>query len=181
MNLEPGFDTKAEIVNAALNGTNNPYALALKKEVKDQYMMGEFLLVAPMFNKEKERKVILPKGNWYDFYSGKLVGNGEIIYIKNDLDKIPLFVKDGGIIPMMPKIRQTSEWKENTPLEIRVYGNAAKSFVMYDDDGKTFNFEKGEYTTKLMKVENGKGSIEDLHTSDNWIYGDITWNFMTKK
>ena len=54
---------------------------------------------------------------------------------------------------MMPAIRQTSDWKENTPLEIRVYGNAPGSFVLYDDDGKTFNFEKGKYTTKMLKAE----------------------------
>jgi len=81
---------------------------------------------------------------------------------------------------MMPAIRQTSEWAENTPLEIRVYGDASSSFVLYDDDGKTFNFEKGEYTTKTLKAENGKGTIENLHSSEGWIYGDISWKYMTK-
>jgi alpha-D-xyloside xylohydrolase len=129
---------------------------------------------------ESERTVILPKGNWYDFYTGEYAGNGEIIKIKNKLDKIPLFVKDGGIIPMIPKIRQTLEWKENTPLEIRVYGTAPGYFVLYDDDGKTFDFEKGGYTTKQLKTQNGKGSIEDLHNSENWSFGKVSWNFMTK-
>ena len=105
----------------------------LKKEVKDQYMMGKFLLVAPLFNLDEGREVILPKGKWYDFYTGEYAGNGEIINVENGFEKIPLFVRDGGIIPMMPAIRQTSEWKENTPLEIRVYGNENGSFVLYDD------------------------------------------------
>jgi len=180
MNLEPGFETDSKVEEKVFDATNNPYAEALKKEVKDQYMMGEFLLVAPVFNMESERTVILPKGNWYDFYTGEYAGNGEIINIENKLDKIPLFVKDGGIIPMMPKIRQTSEWKANTTLEIRVYGNAPGSFVLYDDDGKTFNFEKGEYTSKMLKAENGRGSIEDIHTSETLSFGEINWNFMTK-
>ncbi len=180
MNLEPGFELSPDVVGKDFDATENPYAEALKKEVKDQYMMGEFLLVAPVFNMESERTVILPKGNWYNFYTGEFAGNGEIIKIENKLDKIPLFVKDGGIIPMMPKVRQTSEWIKNTPLEIRVYGTASGSLVLYDDDGLTFDFEKGEYTTKMLKAENGKGSFEDIHTSETWSFGEITWNFMTK-
>jgi alpha-D-xyloside xylohydrolase len=181
MNLEEGFELTTEVEEGKFDETKNPYAEALKKEVKDQYMMGEFLLVAPLFSMDEGRKVILPKGNWYDFYTGEYIGNGEIIEVENGFEKIPLFVKDGGIIPLMPAIRQTSEWKENTPLEIRVYGKSNGSFLLYDDDGKTFNFEKGEYTTKLLKAGNGNGTIEDMHASDNWIYGDVRWKFMTKK
>lgn len=181
MNLEPGFDAKTDVQEGKLDETKNPYAEALRKEVKDQYMMGEFLLVAPLFNMDEGRKVILPKGNWYDFYTGEYVGNGEIIQVENGFEQIPLFVKDGGIIPMMPAIRQTSDWKENTPLEIRVYGKSAGSFVLYDDDGKTFDFEKGQYTQKILKAENGKGSIEDLHNSDNWVYGEMNWKFMSQE
>jgi alpha-glucosidase (family GH31 glycosyl hydrolase) len=180
MNLEAGFGSDVETVDKDFDATENPYSEALKKEVKDQYMMGEFLLVAPLFNMESERKVILPKGNWYDFYTGEYVGNGEIISISPGLDKIPVFAKDGAIIPMIQKIRQTSEWVKNTPLEIRVYGTAAEEFVLYDDDGKSFNFEKGDYTTKMLKVENGKGNIEDLHHSENWSFGEVSWKFMTK-
>ncbi|MBT6004746.1 MAG: DUF5110 domain-containing protein, partial [Prolixibacteraceae bacterium] len=180
MNLEQGFEANSEVIEKELDATENPYAEALKKEVKDQYMMGENLLVAPLFNMDEGRKVILPKGNWYDFYTGDFVGNGEIIQVENGFEKTPLFVKDGGIIPMMPAIRQTGEWKENTPLEIRVYGKATGNYVMYDDDGKTFNYEKGEYSTKLLKAENGKGIIKNLHDSENWVYGDISWKFITE-
>jgi alpha-D-xyloside xylohydrolase len=180
MNLEEGFGSDIEKVEKDFDATENPYSEALKKEVKDQYMMGEFLLVAPLFNMESERKVILPKGNWYDFYTGEYVGNGEIISISTGIDKIPVFAKDGAIIPMIKKIRQTSEWVKNSPLEIRVYGNIAGKYILYDDDGKTFDFEKGEYTTKLLKAENGKGSIEDLHSSENWSFGEVSWKFMGK-
>ena len=173
-------DLTNETKQGKFDGTANPYAEAVKKEVKDQYMMGEFLLVAPLFNMDNGRKVILPKGNWYDFYTGKYVGNGEIIQVEDGFEQVPLFVKDGGIIPMMPAIRQTSEWKPNTPLEIRVYGKASGKFILYDDDGTTFDFEKGDYTSKLLKVANGKGSMEDIKTSDNWVYGNVTWNFMSK-
>ena len=65
-------------------------------------MVGNSLLVAPLFEGEKERKVILPKGKWYDFYTGEFAGEGEIISVSPGLDKIPVYVKDGGIVPMFP-------------------------------------------------------------------------------
>ncbi len=180
MNLEEGFGLDTEVIEKDFDATENPYSEAVKKEVKDQYMMGASILVAPLFNGDNGRKVILPKGKWFDFYTGKLVGNGEIIEVEKGFEKIPLFVKDGGIVPMIPKIRQTSQWKENTPLEIRVYGTAPGEFILYDDDGTTFNFEMGEYTTKRLKVLGGEGSVEEIHVSENWVYGNVTWNFMTK-
>ena len=146
-------------------------------------MMGENMLVAPMFAGQTERKVVLPKGKWFDFYSGEFVGDGEIIVATHGLDKIPLYVKDGGIIPMMNQIRNTSEWRDNTALEVRVYGAKPSSFVLYDDDGKSFDYEKGSYTQKVLKttVKDGKlsGSVEDLKTGKNWSYGAVQWKFMS--
>ena len=102
MNLEPGFNagTKVEIRNRNLN--DDPYSEAVLKEIKDQYMAGENLLVAPVFTGQTSRKVILPAGKWYDFYTGKYAGDGEVITVTPGLEKIPVYVKDGGIIPMMP-------------------------------------------------------------------------------
>jgi len=165
MNLEDGFNqetTKEHLVKVDLE--KNPYAEATTREVKDQYMAGEYLLVAPMFTGEKTRKVVLPKGNWYDFYTGKLAGNGEVITISPGLDIIPVFVKDGGIIPMMPAMLHAPKPGEKVDLEIRCYGQKPGVYKLYDDDGETFNFEKGDLSWREIKVErhsNGKmkGSI----------------------
>lgn len=180
MNLEEGFGYKAVEQEKALDATDNPYAEAVRREVKDQYMMGPALLVAPLFTGDKGRKVILPRGNWFDFYTGEYAGNGEIIKVNENMERIPLFVKDGGIIPMIPPIRQTSAWTEGTPLEIRVYGTVPGEFVLYDDDGETYDFEQGDYTTKSLKALDGKGSVEEIHTAGPWVYGEMKWNFMTK-
>ncbi len=179
MELVDGYLAKAEEEEGKLDASENPYAEAIKHEVKDQYMMGDNILVAPMFEGEKERKVILPKGNWYDFYSGDLAGNGEVISIKPGLERIPLFVKDGGIIPMIPRIRQSSEWTNELPLEVRVYGEKEGSFVLYNDDGKTFNYEKGEFTQTVLRVKDKKGEFSTSNKS-NWEYKNFTWNFITK-
>ncbi|MCL3781089.1 DUF5110 domain-containing protein [Prolixibacteraceae bacterium JC049] len=180
VNLIEGFNSTLKAENKKLDSTKNPYNEAVKREIKDQYMMGDNMLVAPIFTGEKERRVVLPKGKWFDFYTGKLVGEGEVVTVKAELDKIPVFVKDGGIIPMMKSIRQTKEWTNNMPLEVRVYGKADGEFTLYDDDGKSFDFEKGKYTMKQFVVKNGKGSVKDIHTKGPWSYGAVKWTFMTK-
>jgi alpha-glucosidase (family GH31 glycosyl hydrolase) len=180
MVMEEGFKDAGEASSTEISSDENPYGIAVKKEIKDQYMMGESMLVAPIFGWKTERDVVLPMGNWYDFYTGKYVGNGEVIHIDTGLEKIPLFIKDGAIIPMMPAIRQTLEWKENMPIEIRVYGEKDNDFELYDDDGTTFNYQKGNYSIKKLTVHNGDGAIEDIKNDGPWTYGDISWNFMTE-
>lgn len=179
MELVEGYLAKEELISGRLDGTANPYAEAIKREVKDQYMMGDYVLVAPMFAHQTERKVILPKGNWYDFYTGKYVGNGEVINIQPGLDKIPLFVKDGGIIPMISKVNRASAWTNEMPLEVRVYGEKDGTYVLYDDDGKTYDYASGKYTKTILTVKDGKGSAKHEGTT-NWTYKDINWSFMSK-
>jgi len=179
MVMEVGFHDPGGSSSTAMSSDENPYFLAIRKQIKDQYMMGESILVAPLFNSKLSRDVVLPLGNWYDFYTGEFSGNGEVIHIEAGLDKIPLFVRDGGIIPMLQPVRQTSEWKENMPLEINVYGKRDGEFKLYDDDGTTFNYQQGNYTIKILKVENGAGNVAEIHQGQPWTYGDITWNFMS--
>ena len=180
MVMEEGFHDPGGSSSTEMSSDENPYANAIQKEIKDQYMMGGSILVAPLFNWNTKRDVVLPQGNWYDFYTGELAGNGEVIHIDAGMDKIPLFVKNGAIIPMMPAVRQTSEWKENTPLEVRVYGKMDGEFELYDDDGKTFDYEKGKYTIKGLIVNQGKGTVESIHDGGSWTYGDISWNYISK-
>lgn len=182
MNLEEGYTYDEKLSQAVFDGTDNPYALAIKKEVKDQFMVGKSLLVAPLFAGEKERKVILPAGKWYDFYTGKFVGEGEVITVCPGLDKIPVFVKDGGIIPMFPPLRQIDDKKY--PLEIRHYGNARGAYELYDDDGKTFDYQKGEYAWIRLEVDVdavGKKTGQVVMPDDKrvWSYTDYTFHYMT--
>ena len=180
MVMEEGFNDPGGKKATSFSSDENPYAIAIQNEIKDQYMMGEYLLVAPLFANQTGRDIVLPKGNWFDFYSGEFAGNGEIVHVKAEFVQIPLFVKDGGIIPMIAPIRQTSEWKDNMPLEVKVYGNKDGVFDVYDDDGKSFDYQKGEYSIKRLNVEGKSGKIEDIHNSDQWSYNEIKWQFMTE-
>ena len=134
------------LAEGELDSTDNPYKVAIKSEIKDQYMMGDNILVAPMFEGENERKVILPKGKWFDFYDGKLVGENEVITVTPGLEKIPLFVRDGGIVPMRPIQRQAPKMGEKVDLIIRHYGTKEGEYTLYDDDGLSFDFEKGQFS-----------------------------------
>lgn len=184
MNLEPGFGQEVTVENARNSSLEeNPYAEATTKEIKDQYMAGEYLIVAPLFAGQKNRKVILPKGNWYDFYTGKLVGNGSIITVEPGLDKIPVFVKDGGIIPMMPPLLQAPKNGEKIDIEVRHYGESPGEYKLYDDDGETFNYEKGAYIFRSIRITGRKGhwqgSISSPENDKPNTIGKVTWRFMT--
>lgn len=184
MNLEAGYSAGEQIEQGKLDGTDNPYAMAIKRETKDQFMVGENLLVAPLFAGETERKVILPQGKWYDFYTGKLAGEGEVITVSPGLDRIPVYVKDGGIIPLAPPVTKLDGTK--LPLEIRHYGSRPGTFRLYDDDGETYNYEKGEYTYLSVSVDvapdgSKQGKVSVPEGKQVWSYnGEYSFRYMTE-
>lgn len=184
MNLETGYAADAQVEKGRLDGTGNPYALAVKREVKDQFMVGENLLVAPLFAGETERKVVLPRGKWYDFYTGQFVGEGEVITVSPGLDRIPVYVKDGGIVPLYPPVTRIDN--SRLPLEIRHYGNRPGTYRLYDDDGETFDYEKGAYTRITLSVKvapdgSKQGNVSVPEGKDVWSYnGEYTFRFMTE-
>jgi alpha-D-xyloside xylohydrolase len=90
--------------------------------------------------------VILPTGaKWYDFWSGKPVGNGAIT-VSAPINLIPLFVRAGSILPFGPALQYVTE-KPADPLEIRIYDGANGSFTLYEDENDNYNYEQGKYAT----------------------------------
>lgn len=187
LNLEAGFNPEQATVEGELKDADletNPYLESVRKEIKDQYMAGEYLLVAPMFAGQTERTVVLPLGDWYDFYTGEYVGNGEKITVKPGLERIPVFVKDGGIIPMMDPLLHAPKAGEKINLEIRHYGKAEGSYRLYDDDGETFDYENGAYSWREIKVTRDrkgrlKGSISKAEKGKPDNIATVSWKFMT--
>ena len=187
MQLEDGFImTGEEKQQTQQNLEENPYNEAIKKELNDQYMAGPYLLVAPFFAGEVSRKVVLPKGKWYNFYNGEYVGNGEIITVNARLDQIPVYVKDGGIIPLMEPMLHAPAKGQTFDLEIRHYGESPGHFTLYDDDGFSFDYENGHYswrTIETVKDTSGKwsGSISKADTGKPDNIGQVSWKFMSVK
>jgi len=112
-----------------------------------QYMFGKSILTAPVTEANvTEWNVYLPKSaGWFDFWTGKQFKGGQTVKTDAPLDRIPLFVKAGSIIPMGKIIQSTAE-KSDT-LEIRVYKGADAKFDLYEDEGDNYNYEKGKYST----------------------------------
>ena len=102
--------------------------------IDDQYLVGESLLVAPAFAGEPERSVYFPEGDWYDFWTGQLIPGKQTLAIAPPLDRIPLYVRAGTILPLAAPALHAGDpagWK----IEARVYGSPAAPALLYEDDG----------------------------------------------
>ena len=89
----------------------------------------------------------LPKGaTWYDFWTGKAYKGGQTVTLTTTLNRVPMFVRAGSILPLGPEMQYVGE-KAWDDLEIRVYPGADGSFTLYEDEGDGYNYEKGYYAT----------------------------------
>jgi alpha-D-xyloside xylohydrolase len=92
------------------------------------------------------RKVYLPAGTWFDFWTGKTIAGGQTIDAPAPIERLPLFGKAGTILPMGPEVQYASQ-KPDAPLELRIYRGADGEFMLYDDNGDGYGYEKGERAT----------------------------------
>jgi alpha-D-xyloside xylohydrolase len=93
----------------------------------------------------------LPKGTtWYDFWTGKRYKGGQSVKLETQLNRVPMFVRAGSIVPMGPEMQYVGE-KSWDQLELRVYPGADGQFVLYEDEGDGYNYEKGAYSTINVK------------------------------
>ena len=89
----------------------------------------------------------LPKGAaWYDFWTGKYYAGGQDVTLATTLDRVPMFVRAGSILPLGPEMQYVGE-KAWDNLEVRIYPGANGSFTLYEDEGDNYNYEKGQYAT----------------------------------
>jgi len=121
--------------------------------------------------REQTRNVYLPTGNdWIDFWTGETLKGGQTISSDAPIDKIPLLVKAGSIIPMGPFLQYASE-KPADPLEIRVYPGANGAFQLYEDENDNYNYEKGAFATitfrwddatRKLTIDKRKGTFKGM-------------------
>jgi alpha-glucosidase/alpha-D-xyloside xylohydrolase len=125
----------------------------------DEYLWGRDVLVAPVVEKgASERKLYLPRGAWYDFWTNEKHEGGSEISRKVDLETLPLYVRAGAIVPMGPLKQYTGE-KVEGPLDISVYPGADGSFLLYEDDGSSFAYRKGEWMGIRMSWNNARKAL----------------------
>jgi alpha-glucosidase/alpha-D-xyloside xylohydrolase len=117
----------------------------------DQYLWGRDILVAPVVERgATERKLYLPRGVWHDFWNDSTQEGGREITRDADLATIPLFVRAGAILPFGPLRQYTGERVEGA-IQLAVYPGADGRFVLYDDDGISYNFRRGYFTRILCE------------------------------
>ena len=118
------------------------------RNIDDQYMFGPALLINPVTEyKARKREVYLPSSTgWYDFYTGKFYQGGQKISVEAPLNQIPVFVKEGSIIPSGPEIQYTSE-KPADPLTLYIFTGKDGSFELYEDDDTSYQYEKDQFST----------------------------------
>lgn len=130
--------------------------------VGDQYMFGPAFLVAPVTEYgARSRSVVFPAGtSWHDYYTGRLVsGGGERVDVDAPYERMPLFVRAGSIIPEDHSGRTSTAGASPTDITLRVYPGADGSFVLYDDDGTTYGYERGEYTMIPVTFDNTRSTL----------------------
>jgi alpha-glucosidase/alpha-D-xyloside xylohydrolase len=146
----------------------------------DEYLWGRDILVAPVVKKgATSRSLYLPRGTWYDFWTQEKVAGGKEISREVDLATMPLYVSAGSVIPLGPVKQYTAE-KVDAPLELVVYPGANGQFTLYEDDGVSFDFEKGMFTkircvwddaTRQLSLELEKGTrlLEGPRKIEVWL------------
>src|SRR5208282_2792063 len=115
--------------------------------VGNQYMYGPAILVNPVTEPSATtRRLYLPATKWFDFWTGTSLEGGRVIDAAAPLDRLPLFVRAGSIVPLGTDEEWASE-KPADPVELRVYRGASGDFTLYEDEGDGYNYEKGIYAT----------------------------------
>ena len=124
-----------------LHYSNDPIAVSRG----DEYLWGREILVAPVVEKgAASRKVYLPQGGWYDFWSSEKIEGGREITRDIDLATMPLFVREGAILPLGP-VKQYVNERVDAPLTLTIYPGKNSAFLLYEDDGISFNHRNGEW------------------------------------
>jgi alpha-D-xyloside xylohydrolase len=122
-------------------------------ECDDQFMVGDRMMVAPLFDGEPSRKVVLPRGNWHDFWSGAPVAGGQTIEVAASYERIPVYVKTGSVLPMGGVANCTAD-SETRNLTVRIFGNGSLPFNIPGEKGPELQ----------LKWEGGKGEIRQSET-----------------
>ena len=185
MLLETGqAEAKTEDEDRKLDSEVDPYGDGFHQKIIEDntlFMFGPDILVAPFINKQTERKVKLPKGNWYNFHTGKLAGNGSTITVTAELtnDLPPLFVKEGALIPMLKEPVNRTRDMQGAAIEIRHYGTEYRSCQLYEDDTTTFDYLEGTFNLYEFSVQDGELTQKKLQQEVEPFYSEYELREMT--
>ncbi len=130
-------------------------------DMSDQFMWGGWLLVAPVLEGlARSKEVYFPEGSWYDFFTGKSYEGPATVEVDAPLDKLPLFAREGAIIPLAPDMDYSTQ-KPWDPLTLLVFpGEEASEYTLYEDDKKSRDYIEGEWSRTVFQCTPIEGGIE---------------------
>jgi alpha-D-xyloside xylohydrolase len=143
-------------------------------KIDNQYMMGESILCAPFVDGASTRKIYLPSGTWYNFNNGEKLEGGKEYEITMSLDEIPMFVKEGTILPLASPVEFITPGTV-FDLHCKIYGNPGKSAQLFEDNSYNFNFEKGQLNWINLSWEGNKVQLIRNGTFKDVRYKIIDW------
>ena len=129
-------------------------------DIKDQWMFGPALMACPVgYYKARNRSVYFPKqSGWYDLYTGEHILGGQSLVVDAPYERIPVFVREGSIIPFGPEIQYCDERPADL-INLYVYAGADGQFQLYEDEGTNYNYEKGKYLTIDIRYDDASRTL----------------------
>jgi alpha-glucosidase/alpha-D-xyloside xylohydrolase len=138
-----------------LHYPNDPIAVARG----DEYLWGRDILVAPVVERgATNRAVYLPRGVWYDFWTEERHDGGREVTRQVNLETMPLFVRAGAAVPLGPVKQYVGEPAE-APLALTIYRGADGRFSVYEDDGVSFGYQRGEWSGLEGEWDDGRRKL----------------------
>lgn len=137
-------------------------------DFQNQYQFGSAFMVAPFEDGKDYGAIYFPKGEWYDLFNDEKTDGEKSSVLKLTLNELPVFVKAGSIIPMHSIIQSTSE-KPTDTLSVHIYnGKEANNFVYYEDDGMSFDYQKGDFYKRMITFDPMKKQISFAKQQGNF-------------
>jgi alpha-glucosidase len=137
----------------------------------DEFVFGEKILACPILEPNaKGRRMYIPRGNWYNFWTNDVVKGGKEMWVDADIDSVPIFIKEGAIIPKYP-VQQFVGEKEIKELTLDVYYKEGKEdSELYEDSNDGYDYTKGRYSLKKFNLAgNGNKLIIRIHKRGKYV------------
>ena len=167
--LLPYFYTYSALAHRDGVGMVRPLAMeypddpaTLREEVRYEFLAGDAFLVAPVYEDAVVRRgIYLPAGPWIDYWTGERhrgpVWLGEY---PAPLDRLPLFVKGGSIVPMWPEGTRSWASRDTSRLDLAIYPEGRSEFSLYEDDGVTRQYAEGRYAWQRFSVDAAETEVQ---------------------
>ncbi len=128
-------------------------------EQEGEFLFGDDLLVAPVMEQGKRKQAVyLPKGEWFDYWTGRAYSGPREVTVDAELSNIPMFVRGGSIIPTRQLVQYTSEAPIN-PLTFHVYPDGSSAREYYEDDGLSFDYRKGDFLRERLTADDTRREL----------------------